>query len=111
MEEKKNCWEYMECGREPGGKNADELGICPASTALLYDGINGGARAGRFCWPVAGTFCNGELQGTFAVKLKDRLKCPFFMTVAREEGSSLDFAKQPLFTPRVPVACKKASSR
>lgn len=93
MEEKKNCWEYMECGREPGGRNADELGVCPASTTLSYDGINGGKRAGRFCWSVAGTFCNDDIQGTFAAKIKDCLKCSFFLNVARQEGKSLVFIK------------------
>ncbi len=93
MEEKKNCWEYMQCGREPGGSNADELGICPVTVAFLYDGINGGKIAGRFCWPVAGTFCNGNIQGIFAIKLKDCLKCPFFKIVAREEGKSFIFIK------------------
>lgn len=97
MEEKKNCWEYMACGREPGGRNAKELGVCPASVALLYDGTNGGTNAGRFCWLVAGTFCNGAAQGTFAAKVKDCLKCPFFMVVAREEGESLVFVKQRVF--------------
>ncbi|HET6443816.1 MAG TPA: hypothetical protein VFI27_04470 [candidate division Zixibacteria bacterium] len=94
MVEKLNCWEFMECGREPGGFNVDEGGICRSSIASRYDGINGGKWAGRFCWPVAGTNCNGDLQGTFAEKIKDCLKCPFFLTVAREEGKSLVFIKQ-----------------
>jgi len=25
---KLNCWEFMKCGREVGGKNVKELGIC-----------------------------------------------------------------------------------
>jgi len=94
MTEKMNCWEYMECGREPGGSNANKLGICPSSIASKYDGINGGKYAGRFCWPVAGTFCNGDLQGTFAEKIKDCLKCPFFLSVAQQEGKSLVFTKE-----------------
>jgi hypothetical protein len=94
MAEKKNCWEYMECGREPGGSNADKLGICPASTALKFDGINDGKFAGRFCWHVAGTFCDTVVQGTFAAKIKDCLKCPFFLNVVRQEGKSLIFIKE-----------------
>ncbi len=93
MEEKSNCWEYMECGREPGGRNIAELGICPVTVALIYDGINGGICAGRFCWRIAGTYCNGDVQGTLAAKIKDCLKCPFFIKAAREEGSSLIFTK------------------
>lgn len=94
MEEKENCWEYMKCGREPGGINADVLGICPTSIALKYDGINGGKCAGRYCWFVAGTFCHDEIQGTFAAKIKNCIKCPFFMMVAQQEGKTLVFTKQ-----------------
>ncbi len=93
MEEKKHCWEFMECGREPGGRNADELGICPASTALRFDKINHGKCAGRFCWFVAGTLCNGIVQGTFAAKTKNCIKCPFFLAVAQQEGKSFVFIK------------------
>lgn len=28
---KKNCWEFMECERGPGGSKADSLGLCPAA--------------------------------------------------------------------------------
>jgi len=99
MEEKPNCWEFMKCGREPGGINVERLGICPASTAIKFDGTNDGTCAGRFCWPVAGTFCNGQIQGTFAAKIKDCLKCPFFLLVARQEEESLVFMKLGHTTP------------
>lgn len=26
-----NCWEFMRCGREVGGKNTEKLGVCPVS--------------------------------------------------------------------------------
>jgi hypothetical protein len=90
---KMNCWEYMECGREPAGKNADELGICPVTVAVIFDGINNGTCAGRICWHVAGTLCRGEVQGTFAAKIRDCVNCPFFQEVARQEGKSLVFTK------------------
>jgi hypothetical protein len=32
----------MKCGREPGGPNASESGVCPAATQTHLDGINGG---------------------------------------------------------------------
>ncbi len=80
-----NCWEYMKCGREPGGSRADELGVCPVTTAEKYDGVNRGKNAGRFCWFVAGTFCDGEVQGTWARKFGSCLECPFFRLVEREE--------------------------
>ena len=79
------CWDFTECGREPGGKNTASLGICPAATEERYDGINRGKNAGRFCWTVAGTFCNSKPQGTFAMKLENCLKCDFFIKVQKEE--------------------------
>jgi len=83
---KKNCWEQMKCGREPGGEKVAELGTCPAAADGESNGINGGIAAGRFCWVVAGTLCKGEVQGTFAQKFKNCLVCPFFRRVEREEG-------------------------
>ncbi|MBC8178863.1 MAG: protein kinase [Deltaproteobacteria bacterium] len=81
-----NCWEYMKCGREPGGNNAKELGICPASNDGSYDGIHSGKNAGRFCWAVAGTFCGGKVQGSFAEKRASCISCEFFQKVQTEEG-------------------------
>jgi len=82
-----NCWEFMKCGREPGGEKADELGVCPAATEERYDGIQGGKNAGRVCWLIAGTMCNGKVTGTFALKYSDCKKCPFYNKVKKEEGS------------------------
>lgn len=83
---KVNCWEMMKCGREPGGKKASELGVCPASTESRADGINKGHNAGRACWAVAGTFCRGVVQGTFAKKFGNCQKCRFYKLVIKEEG-------------------------
>ncbi|MFH0909229.1 MAG: hypothetical protein V1929_10740 [bacterium] len=88
-EERQNCWEYMKCGREPGGLHADELGVCPASTDTDHDGTNNGRNAGRFCWAVAGTLCKGVVQGTFAAKFESCLMCPFYRDVERQEGRDL----------------------
>jgi hypothetical protein len=85
----KNCWEYMQCGREPGGNKADELGVCPVTTAERFNGVNGGENGGRFCWFVSGTLCKGEVQGTFARKLGNCLGCPFYLLVEKEEGRYL----------------------
>lgn len=76
----------MACGREPGGSKVQELGICPAATVEGLDGINGGKNGGRVCWTVAGTFCDGHVQGTYAVKILTCIKCPFFEKVKIEEG-------------------------
>ncbi|UCH21322.1 MAG: serine/threonine protein kinase, partial [Deltaproteobacteria bacterium] len=83
-----NCWEYKQCGRETGGENAKALGICPAAVDTSFDGINSGICGGRFCWAVAGTFCAGEAQGTFAEKRESCLSCDFFRRVRAEEGTA-----------------------
>ena len=62
-----NCWEYKKCGREAGGKNAGELGVCPAYPDQ-----------GRHCARVAGTLCGGKVQGIFATKLVNCMKCDFY---------------------------------
>lgn len=82
---KKNCWEFQKCGREPGGNKVDELGVCPAATSKKFDKVNGGENAGRFCWVMAGTLCQGEVQGTFAKKFMNCLSCSFYQVVEREE--------------------------
>jgi len=89
---KKNCWEVMNCGREPGGRNAEASGVCPASTDERLDNVHGGSNAGRTCWVVAGTFCEGRVQGTFAQKLKDCSSCEFYRQVRIEEGADYQTA-------------------
>ena len=78
VSKKQNCWEYMKCGREPGGENVAELGICRAATEESFSGINSGKNGGRICFAVAGTFCTREVQGTFVKKLTSCKDCNFF---------------------------------
>lgn len=84
---KLNCWEYMHCGRGPGGKMVAEKGVCPAAVEDSFDGINAGTNAGRVCWAVAGTCCGGKIQGTFAEKRGSCTSCKFYQTVQQEEGN------------------------
>jgi hypothetical protein len=84
---KLNCWQYSACGRETGGRWAAELGVCPASTESRLDGVHDGENAGRACWASAGTFCEGEVQGTFAAKLEACSECDFYGIVQRQEGA------------------------
>lgn len=63
------CWEYMKCGRDK-----DSSLKCPA-----YPNF------GRVCWAVAGTFCEGKVQGTFAQKYEDCKKCEFYQKARKEE--------------------------
>ncbi len=92
---KLNCWEYMRCERQPGGRKAGELGICPVTVNEELDGAHGGIAAGRACWAVVGSFCGGKIQGTYAEKLKDCTKCEFMALVkSEEELTPLGFSVQ-----------------
>lgn len=81
-----NCWEFLKCGREPGGEKAEHLGICPAAELSRRDGINGGFKGGRVCWALVGTLCGGKIQGTYAEKMGNCNKCNFYQLVQRQEG-------------------------
>ena len=83
---KKNCWDVKNCGRFPSGPKVQELGVCPVTTDSTYHGKNEGEKAGRFCWRIAGTFCGGKIQGTFAEKKLSCLNCEFLKMVKAEEG-------------------------
>ncbi len=83
---KKNCWEVMGCGRQEGGERVQELGTCPAAVDTSANGLNGGKNGGRICWAIAGTFCGGKVQGTFAQKNVICMVCAFYKRVKEEEG-------------------------
>ncbi len=83
-----NCWDFKNCGRQPGGRLVGEHGVCPAATNDLLNGVHEGKNAGRACWVVAGTFCGGAVQGTEAQKQHNCWKCDFFQLVKKEETSS-----------------------
>ena len=91
-----NCWEFKQCGRQPGGPKVQELGVCPAAVEKRADRINQGKNGGRCCWVIAGTLCKGELQGMFAQKIGNCMKCEFFGLVAHEEGSGAAKARDVL---------------
>ena len=83
-----NCWEFNRCGREPNGLLTPELGICPAAVETKLDGIHHGKHAGRACWVVSGTLCEGDIQGTFAKKFDNCNKCNFYNLVKKEERAN-----------------------
>ena len=60
---KKQCWEYMSCGR-------DKDGNCPAFPDY-----------GRLCWPIAGTKCRDGARGIHAQTLGNCEACEFFKAV------------------------------
>jgi hypothetical protein len=85
---KTNCWEHKSCGRQPGGDRVAALGVCPAATSAGADGLNQGTSGGRACWVIAGTLCGGAVQGTFAAKMTDCVRCDFYARVKAEEGQA-----------------------
>lgn len=85
---KQNCWEFKKCGREMGGRNVKELGVCPAATSAQLHGSHGGKLGGRACWIIDGTMCNGQVQGAFAQKFKSCAVCDFYQAVKAEEKNA-----------------------
>lgn len=63
-----HCWEIKKCGRQKVGNKVDEFGECIASRAGL----------GHFCWAIAGTLCDGAVQGTIAQKEGDCRVCEVY---------------------------------
>jgi hypothetical protein len=84
-DQKLNCWQYKNCGREKGGLLAEVLGECPAASEMRYDGINDGRGAGRVCWALAGTTC----QGASAGRAKSCCTCDFYRRVVFEEADGV----------------------
>lgn len=83
---KLNCWEYIKCGRELGGKKVKELGVCPVAIHPYADGINEGINGGRICWAIVGSYslynvkCPGRGQSHLC------FECDFHRKVLGEEG-------------------------
>jgi len=81
-----NCWEYQGCGRQPGGHNVNGTGVCPAALEAGLHGSNGGQNAGRACWVVEGTLCEGHICGSYQEKYAQCHKCSFYQRVEVEQG-------------------------
>ena len=92
-ETKQNCWEFKKCGRGLGEGRDNSKEQCPASQEERLDSIHDGTNSGRACWVVAGTFCGGKSQGTYAAKQNFCKKCNFYKQVAKEEADNFE---QPL---------------
>ncbi len=80
----------MKCGRGPKGKKVGILGVCPAAGERRLDRVHGGINSGRACWVVAGTFCGGTVQGTFARKQVACKRCDFYKKVIHEEKKEIE---------------------
>lgn len=85
---KTNCWEYKGCGHGPESSEP-----CPAAIDTTSHGTNRGINAGRICWTVPGTLCDGFVQGAFHEKQQLCLSCGFVEQVRRDEGEGFRFLK------------------
>ena len=86
---KKNCWEVKGCERCTGVLGEDS---CPVCKEKKLHGVNGGANAGRACWAIDHTRCNGTTQGTFAKKFANCRECDFYKMVKAEERGSFELS-------------------
>ena len=89
MNKRLNCWEYKKCGYGPGIAKSNDM-TCPTVSESRLDGVHNGIQAGRACWVVAGTYCNGDVQGKFAQKYNTCMNCDFYQKVLDEEGHKFE---------------------
>ena len=85
---KLNCWEILHCGLQAGGSKAKTGGVCPASTVVVADGINGGTFAGRACWAIPNTLCGNPLHRAMPNKQETCRSCKVYNAVKTEEGAN-----------------------
>lgn len=85
---KPNCWDAKQCGKGP-----ESAAPCPAALDSTSTGVNGGFNAGRICWTVPGTGCDGLPHGDFVDKQDICLRCEFFHQVRAEEGPAFRLVK------------------
>lgn len=76
----------MRCGREPGGANADSLGVCHVATESAADGLNEGKNGGRICWIIAENCTEDESSCPHKKNPSSCFGCEFRYKVMLEEG-------------------------
>lgn len=65
-----------------------DKGVCPVPTYFKFNGAHDGTNAGRACWAVSSSLCNGEKQGVYLKKIDSCKACDFFNQVKAEESVS-----------------------
>ncbi|MDH3891535.1 MAG: hypothetical protein OEV49_10670 [candidate division Zixibacteria bacterium] len=86
---KLNCWQFKNCGREPGGVLTELVGECPVARTMKYDGLNDGIGAGRACWMVRNAACK-EAQNMSA-PVDPCHTCDFYKRVVFEQDEETCF--------------------
>ena len=64
-----NCWEYKKCGQEK--LDDRDKNKCPVVKLADFG-------AGKVCWLIHASRCDGKLQGGAGSKYMDCKKCSFF---------------------------------
>ena len=88
--EKLNCWNFMGCGLRMNGitPNPGDAGLCPVFIDKESDGMHSGRKAGRVCWTVLNTICNGSVQRTYRQKYETCSNCDFYRYVLDDEAAN-----------------------
>lgn len=90
----KNCWEKMQCGREPGGAREAKLGTCPVAEFVMADGFLGGKNGGRACIFIVGSLAPAERANTCTHLVnharRECFQCDFFRALKRKYKRSLN---------------------
>ncbi|MGW8272094.1 MAG: two-CW domain-containing protein [Thermodesulfovibrionales bacterium] len=88
---KRNCWEFWNCGLQKSRAGRPDRRKCPAAIEQRLNGVHGGKNAGRSCWEVSGTLCDGGMSGGYPEKRKICMSCDFYRSVRTSE--------EPFFIP------------
>ncbi|MCI5137283.1 MAG: hypothetical protein D3922_02440 [Candidatus Electrothrix sp. AR1] len=86
MDKKLNCWEFKKCGREPGGRNVSQYGVCSIPVAIDRDGINGGKNGGRACWMWRELACIKIMQKCSVQEIRECRECDFYLSVKKSRS-------------------------
>lgn len=78
-----NCWEFKQCGREPNGIHAAELGVCPAASNDDVDGIHSGKNGGRCCWVFKASEARKNGVDSSFCEFTECRRCAFYEIVRR----------------------------
>lgn len=83
---RQNCWEFMKCGREIGGNNADTRGVCPIAAETVANGLNGGINGGRLCWVIVENNYKDRVKCSDIHRGEFCFQCEFRYKVKMQEG-------------------------
>jgi hypothetical protein len=79
-----NCWQFKKCGREPGGKNVLEYGVCLIPVEIGLDGTNNGKNGGRSCWMQREYACEEIMRTCNVQEIRECRQCDFYKIVKED---------------------------